>query len=103
MQRVEVETETLGDAGPPALDEHVGAPGERDERLVLRRVLQVEHDAALAPVVDRRRGGLLAAEGIAARRLHPHDVGAVVGQQPGGLRAGAAPGAIDDPQPFEDP
>ena len=88
MQRVVVDAEPLRDPGPPALDEHVGAACERDESVALRRVLEVEDDAALTPVVDRNRGGLLPAERVATRRFHPHHVGAVVGEEPGGLRAG---------------
>ena len=103
VQRVEVETETLGDAGPPALDEHVGAPGERDERAraasgpsgrarccacpgctpTPRPAAGVGTDRRPeAPPTRRRRRSRRAARWPAGRR---------------------SPGAIDDPQSFEDP
>ncbi len=91
----------LGDAGSPALDEHVGALGEAKHVVALGRVLEVEHEAALAAAEHRHGRRVVASGGIATWRLHPHDVGAVVGEEPGGLRAGRTPGAIDDPEPGE--
>jgi hypothetical protein len=44
------EAEALGRAGPPVLHEHVGAIHEREQGLAAARLLEVEHDAALAAV-----------------------------------------------------
>jgi hypothetical protein len=93
VQRVQggvVEAQTFGPAGFPALDEHVGAPGERHQLVTVRVVLEVEHHAALSAVVDGHRGRRVASTRIAARRLDPDDVGAEVGEESRGLRAGRA-------------
>ena len=94
---VPVEAEAGGDARGEAVDHDVGAVDERVQSFPVGGVVDVEGDAALAPVPDPR-----AAErpgGVSAGRLDLHDVGAVVGQQHGGHRSGDAGGQIDDPGP----
>ena len=62
---------------------------------------EVERDAALAAVVHRvlDRGALPLR--VAAGRLDPHHVGAVVGEQPGGAQPAGLGGAVDHPEPVE--
>ena len=89
-QHVVAEPEALEDAGPHALDHDVGRLDEAGEELGALGGLEVDADAALAPVpaqveqaeavraADGRRAA--AADGIAVDPFHLDDVGAHVGQ-----------------------
>ena len=70
------------------------------ELVAPRRRGEVEHDPPLAPVPhDVARP----CPTVAARRLDPHDVGAVVRQQHRRHRAGHAGGGVEHPHAVEDP
>ena len=85
-------------ARPPALDEHVGSGDESEQLRTLRRTVEVEHDAALAAVEHGVLDGPSLAVGVAAGRLDPRNVGAVVGKEAGRSRACGPARTIDDPQ-----
>jgi hypothetical protein len=86
----------------------VGAPGELTQLGAPGVGLQIEHDAALAPVAveEHRRHARVDARAQVARevapgRLHLHDVGAEVGQQQRAVRAGDHRGEVDDTHTLE--
>ena len=90
-------------------EEDVGAGAELQQRLARRRLLQVEHEAALVAVelqIERahvralcRRAG--AAHQVAASGLDLDHVGAVVGEDLRRERAGDHRRGVDDAQPLE--
>jgi hypothetical protein len=80
------DAQAVGDAGPEAFQDHVGARAERTAELGLG--LQVADDRFLAGVqrvVPGRREGT---KRIAARRLEPHDARAEAQELAAGERAG---------------
>ena len=94
--RVGTEAEPLGDAGPEALEQRVGALDEPQHELDAVGVLQVDADRAAAAVqrlevrlVELRRVDLL-------RAVDADDVGAHVRQQHPGERPRSDPGQLDD-------
>ena len=103
MEHVVAEPEPIRDAGAPALDEHLGPVGERQQLLACRPVVEIELDAALAAVEDRHGFRRAPPQRIAAGWFHPHDVGAVVGEQPGGAWSGGPAGAVDHPESLDRP
>jgi hypothetical protein len=93
-QVVVANAEALGDAGPEVVHSHVGALGQPRRYLLSLLRLQVEGDAALAPVVGQEVGaealgliqqGHVAAQVAQERRLDFGDLGSHVGQGHGGL------------------
>ena len=70
-----------------------------EQAVAVGRVVEVEHDAALAAVRDDRPD--VDTLRIAARRLDLDDVGAVVAERHGGDRPGEPGGQVDDPQSFQ--
>lgn len=87
------DAEALGDAGAVALDQDVGALGEVEDAGGPVGGLEVDHDGALVAVGDVVRG--VEGESRAAGAVHPHHVGAEVGQEHGREGAGADPGEFD--------
>ena len=78
-QRVVVDAELRGDAGREVLDDHVGVRCECRDTLAIRRIVGIEHRAAL-PAVPHLRAAERARR-ISARRLDLRDLRAVVGEQ----------------------
>ncbi len=79
--RVGPEPEPLGDSGPVALDEDVGARDEGARRLEAVGVLEVEHDRGAAATQQVRLRGHRHGLGLRPRPVEPDDVGAQVGEQ----------------------
>src|SRR6185295_11851572 len=97
-----VQPHALDNARPEVLDEHVGAVDEPHQHRLPARVLQVEGNRALVPVVVeivRRHAaapvGDVAGE-VALEALDLDDVGPLVGEEHGGRRAGDDAGQVDD-------
>jgi hypothetical protein len=100
-----VDTEPLDDAGAEVLHQHVRAPHQQLEELAAARVLQVQHDRALAAIARREHR-----RHPAARRPHvaPHvaepgrfdldHLRALIGEDHGGEWAGDVRGQVDDPE-----
>jgi hypothetical protein len=107
-QRLIAHAEAVQDAGAEGLQHDVGALGELEERLLARRLLQVEADRALVAVereephglrgvLDARRRGHRPADVVAHPRvLDLDDVGAVVREQQRAERAGQQPREVQD-------
>ena len=89
-----VDAQSRRDTRTEALDDHVGVVDQREEPLVVGLGLQVEGESLLSPPPHERAGERL--EGVAARRLDARDVGALVGEDHAGHRAGDAPREIED-------
>ena len=110
--RGRVEPEALQGGDADVRHEHVGAGEQALHRLAAGVGPQVEHDAALAAVVEleRRHRALVAdADGaedrplrIAGRRLDLDDVGAPVGQHAGRRRTRHPGGQLDHADTVED-
>ena len=108
MQRLDAEAEPLEHAGAEVLDEDVGPVDEREQHVLVGRVLEVEGDRLLVAVgrqeVRRLAPSLLADEGRspaagvvpAARRLDLDDPGALVGEHHRRVRPGEGAGEVDD-------
>lgn len=90
--------EAIRDAGPEALDTDVRSADQplRDAAVVLP--LQVEHDAALAPLED---GVRRVPPARAARRVDAHHVCAQVAEQHRRRRLGQIVAQVDDPEAGE--
>ena len=97
MELREPEPEVLRGSGRPAVQEHVGAAREIEEPIPVGRLGEVQDDAALPPAVHRRGRRILVPQGSPVRWFHPHDIGPVVGEEPGGPLAGGQIRAIEDP------
>ena len=99
MQRVVADAEAVHDAGPEALDDHVGGGGELAERVDAGVGLQVARDRPararphLVPVVG--------AERVAARRLDLDHVRALLGEEQHPERARDAPRQVEDADAVE--
>ena len=87
------EPEALHDAGPEALDQHVGALEQAHHRLDVTRVLEVRLDDRAAALLRVGDPPLL---GQQAGPLDADDVGTEVGEQQRGVRTGADTGELDD-------
>src|SRR5206468_5709245 len=74
---------------------------QREEQVTIRRVGEVEDEAALAAVVDRVRDHLLLPAWISSGRLDPDHVGAVVGEDSGRPRSSRTARAVDDTDPVQ--
>ncbi len=98
---VVVQAPTRGAPRLPALYEHVGSFEQVQERAALALVLQIEDGTALAPVVSGVGDGQLLPARVAARRLYPDHVGAIVREHAGGSRSCGARRAIDHAQACE--
>jgi hypothetical protein len=92
--------------------EDVGVPDQRLDGLAAGWRADVQHDRALAPVVqfEDRVGGLIRADGveeaahrIAVGRLDLDHVGAPVGHDPSRAGGGDIGGQLDDPQIAQHP
>ncbi len=92
------EAEPLGGAGAHPLDEHVGLRDQVEHGRDRLGVLQVERDAGTAAV---EQVGRAAGQRLPARPLDADHVGAEVGQDHAGVRAGADAGDLDDLDPRE--
>ena len=66
-------------------------------------VVEIDDDAALAAVEDRNRFRRAPPQRISAGWFHPHDVGAVVGEHPGGAWSGRPAGAVDHSESLDRP
>jgi hypothetical protein len=88
-------------AGAKTLQHHIGLARQFHGAGVVRRVLQVQHQAALAAVIggahDRHAITAMTqpARPVALRRFHLHHVGAVQRQHHAGMRAGDALAEIE--------
>ena len=84
VQNVGREPHLFQRAGPVVLDQHVGLGDETQQRVLRRRVAQVEHDGALVAAVGLpvQRLAVVAplAQRIALRRLDLDDVGAEIAE-----------------------
>ena len=92
------DAEALHHARPEPLDQRVGALDEVEQRGDAVGVLEVDGDVAPAAAARRRRAGVVGRR--AAHRLgavDADDVGAHVGEQHRGERAGPDAGDLDDP------
>ncbi|CAM5713196.1 hypothetical protein SGRIM128S_05205 [Streptomyces griseomycini] len=87
------DAEALGDAGAVALDQDVGAFGQVEDACGAVGRLQVDDHGALVAVGDVVRR--VDAESRAAGAVHADDVGAQVGEEHGGERAGPDTGQLD--------
>ncbi len=89
---VRAEAHALGDPRAEALDEHVGAFDQPEHLLDLLGILEVGLDDAAAAL------DLVAVPGgrNQTRTLHADDVGAEVGEQCRGVRAGTETRELDD-------
>jgi hypothetical protein len=85
--------------GRKALDQHVGGVDELEETIAIRRRVEVEHDAALAPVGHDRPD--VRPLRVAPGGLDLHHVGTVVAEHHGRERSRESGGQIDDPETFE--
>ena len=90
---VGADAEPLGDARTHALDQDVGVGDEVEDDLRGTRVLEVQRHAGASAV---EQVVAAAGEQLAARPLDPDHVGAEVGQDRAGVRAGADAGDLDD-------
>ncbi len=99
--RLGADAETLGDAGPEALDQHVGPAGQAEDEPGGVRGLEVDQDGALVAVDDVRRGFQAGAR--SARPVHPDHVGAEVPQEHGGEGAGTDAAQLDHPHSGQGP
>ena len=98
-QRLVADAELLGGARRERLDHDVGAPRERQERVAIAVVAQVEHGRPLAAVPHAVPLGLL--ERRAVGRFDPDDVGAVVGEHHRGHGTGGPPRQVEHEQAVE--
>ena len=92
--RLRAEAEPLGDAGPEALDQHVGLVGQPEQQVDRRRVLEVQADRA-APAAQRIERCLR----LRAASLSPvdsQDIGAEIGQDHAAEGRGRQAGDLDD-------
>jgi hypothetical protein len=103
LQVVVGDLQPVLDLHPHVLDHHVGGGGQLEEGRVPVRVLEVERDGALVAVqVDAVEAVARAAQPVrGARRLHPDDVGAPVGEMAHAGRTGAGQGEVQHAQPGE--
>jgi hypothetical protein len=105
-QRPVPEPQPVDHAGSEVLHEDVGRRREAEDQLVAARIAQVHRHGPFVAVeshpgprhvADRRPGHPHGV--VAAHRLDHHHVGAVVGQQRTGERAGHSGGDVDHPEP----
>ena len=99
------EVEAVEHLGREALDDHVPARDELQRGLVTGRADHGAHAVVQEPEqrpalhrVHARGTGRPGAPRVTAGRLHLHDVGAGVGEQPAAVSARDAEGEVDDPQ-----
>src|SRR5437899_1252905 len=85
-QRFVAEAEPRGGARPPTLDEDVGSGDEVEEPGSGCVVAHVEDATLFAAVVGGVGRSKLVTPRVAAGRLDPHDIGAVIREDPGGTR-----------------
>lgn len=90
---VGADAEPFGDAGAVALDEQVGPFDEVEHGAGAAGGLEVDEDGPLVAVGEVECG--CGAERRRAGAVDPDDVGAEVGEEHGGERAGADPGEFD--------
>jgi hypothetical protein len=93
---VPAQAQSVGHAGSPAFHQHICCADQAQKALGIAILSQVEEDAALSTVKDGVGGGALLSRRIAAGRLNPDHVGAIVRQNSGRPGPGCTPGAIDD-------
>ncbi len=99
--RLVVDVQAFDDAGAEVLDDHVGPlRGQLLEDCLALGLLQVDAHSALATVVAEEAAGEVAA-GLAAWRLHLHDVDAGVGEHGAAVGAGDDLRQVDNVQAFE--
>ena len=96
-QRRRVDPQPLGLTGVEGLEHDVAAADDAQELVAAVGPLEVDGDAALAPV-DQQRDGL-APQRVTAGRLDPHDLGPEVGEHHPGHRRGQTPPELHDPNP----
>src|SRR6266566_1156148 len=106
-KQVRAERHLLERAGAEILDEHVGALGEPQQRLLPARDAQIEHDRALVAGVNLPEQRLAVVEPIAqrvaVRRLDLGHFGAEIGELQREHVAGDEPRQIDDAHALERP
>ena len=96
------DAEAVDHPGPEALDDYIGATGQRQERVSPVIGLEVEQRTAHAAVTAVGvRGRNNCHPGVPGRRTHFDDVRAVVGQQAGGPGRGAHGGQVEHSDSFE--
>jgi hypothetical protein len=106
-QRIRAQSQLVQRARPVGFQEHVRLRGELEHDGARRVLLEVEHEAPLVAVERREAHALAVAQGrrgaahVARRRLDLDHVGAHVGEQRPGERAGNEVGKLDHPYPFE--
>ena len=97
--------EPVQHARPEVLHHHVAGGGEIEQPGHVAGLVQVEHDRALARVDVRVQPGTAAdrlaerLRDVGAGQLGLDHVGAEVGQDPAGERAGHRPGQVEHAQP----
>src|SRR5207244_1320179 len=101
VELVIAQPEPVRPPGSPALDEDLGAIDQREQLFVQRPVVEIELDAALAAIEDRDGFWRAPPQRISAGWFHPHDVGAIVGEHPGGAWSGRPAGAVDHPESLD--
>ena len=108
QQRLPVEPDGGELLRPDAVHQHVGAVGQRQQRVASVGLLEVEHDALLAAVdaeEDRAHAGFGARAGAARRvafgRLDLDHVGAVLGQDLAGVGAEHDGAQVEHTDAFE--
>lgn len=94
---VRAHAEAFGDPGPVPLDQHVGALDEVQDGVRAGRVLEVDEDGALVAVGEV--ACRIDAETGPARPVDPHHVGAEIGQEHRGERAGPDARQLDHTHP----
>jgi hypothetical protein len=91
------DSEPFGDAGPEALNEDVGPFGQVQDLAGAVLGLEVDQHRALVAVGEVVRR--VDAQPRAARPVHPYDIGAEVGEDHGGERAGTDTRQLDHAYP----
>ena len=106
-------TEALDRARAKAFDDEVGLLGEAAEDVAAGGGLEVERDASLAGVEFQEHTAAVAVRDVTGERPHParhvaavgvldlEDVGAVVGEQLGGVRPGDGLREVEDADAFQ--
>ena len=103
-EHVAAEAEPLHRAGPEVLHEHVGPIDERQKRLPIDRILQIEREALLAAIdagevaalAARQEGAVLPGVVAAVGPLDLHHLRAQVSQDHGAERAGQDPREVEN-------
>ena len=93
------DAEAFGDAGPVALDEDVGALDQVEYEAGPLGRLEVDDHGAFVAVGEVM--GRVDAEARTPWAVHPHHVGAEVGEEHGGERAGPDARQLDHAHPGE--